>query len=436
MKVSVETLSPVKRTLSVEVGAESVEREFVSAYAELGRRVKVPGFRRGRVPMGLLESRFSQEIEGDVVRRLVPQAYEEAIKEAGLTPVQLPTIEHVSVKRDSPLSFTATVEVRPFIELKSYVGLPLARPVVRVSDEDVSKLVEELRERHAQLESLPDDHSVVQGDYVVMDFEGRVDGRPLADASAKAYLVHVGSGAIMPELDAALIGRRKGDRFETQVTLPSDHSNRQLAGRAVLFQIDVVDIKRKVLPGLDDEFAKDLGMGIESLDLLRGKLREELERRRREVQRIEERRALLKLMLDQHEVALPPSLVLREAELMRDRIRRHLESEPQGPDLEALDQQANQAAEERVKGDLLLEAIAEREHIEVDQTEIERELERLARETRSSVHEVRKLVAGESGNFVGLRATLLREKTLDWLHARAEISETMEEDGPTAGLKP
>ena len=436
MKVSVETLSPVKRTLSVEVGAETVKREFASAYADLSRRVKVPGFRPGRVPLALLESRYSKEIEDDVVRRLIPRAYEEAIKEAGLTPVQLPTIEHVSVKRDSALSFVASVEVRPLIELKSYVGLSLTRRVVKVSDEDVSQAVEALRERHSQLEGLPDDRAVVQGDYVVMDFEGRIGGHPLPDASAKAYLVHVGSGAIMPELDAALVGRRKGDRFDTNVTFPSDHPTQQLAGRAVVFQIDVVDVKRKVLPELDDEFAKDLGVGIDSLAHLRAKLRDELERRQREAQRSEERHSVLKLLLEQHEVALPPSLVQREAELMRDRIRRHLKSEPQASDLQALDQQATQAAEERVKGDLVLEAIADREHLEVDQIEIEREVERLARETQSPLHEVRKLVAGESGTFAGLRATLLREKTLDWLHACANITEITEEEGRTAGLKP
>ncbi len=426
MKVAVETISPVKRTLSVEVESDVVGVEFASAYADLSRRVKIAGFRAGKVPLALLEKRYHREVVDDVVRRLVPRFYEEAVREAGLVPVQLPTIEDVSISKDTPLSFRATVEVRPEIALQPYQGLPLARGVLEILDTQVDAALDALRHRQSQLEALPEDHALANDEYAVIDFEGVVDGRPLADSGAKGYLVHVGANAILPELDAALAGRRKGERFETPVSFPSDHHNARLAGRLVTFHVTVIDLKRRVLPALDDEFAKDLGLA--TLDALRAKIREDLGRRQREEQRLEERRTLLKALLDQHQVELPPSLVQRETALVRERLVRHLaeaggDSSASGLDREVLERQAATVAEERVKGDLVLEAIAEREHLVVDQVEIDQEVARLARETKSNVEEVRKLLAGESGAFVGLRATLLREKTLDWLHARASVRE-------------
>ena len=436
MKVTVETISPVKRALVVEVEADVVGKEFASAYAELSRSVKIAGFRQGKAPLPLLEKRYHQEIADDVVRRLVPHFYEEAVKEAGLAPVQLPTIDQLTIGKDAPLSFRATVEVRPPVALQPYQDLPVVRRPVVVTDADVTAAVDALRQRHAQLEVCADDHAVAEGDYAVIDFEGTVDGQPLADSGAKGYLVHVGGHAILPELETALIGRRKGERFETSVSFPPDHHAARFAGRLVVFHVAVIDVKRQVLPPLDDEFAKDLG--ADTLDALRAKIRAELERRRRDEQQAEEKRALLTVLLDRHQVELPPSLVRREADLVRERIARHLDAAGAmagGPGIEpeALDREAVSAAEERVKGDLLLEAIAEREGLTVGPEEIDQEVERLAKEARSNVQEVRRLLAGESGAFTGLRATLLREKTLDWLHTRAKFRE---EEGAAGGQEP
>ncbi|MEW6682379.1 MAG: trigger factor [Nitrospirota bacterium] len=436
MKVSVEHLSPVKRALSVEVEPSVVGDEFASAYAELGRRVKVAGFRPGKVPLAVLEKRFHREVTDDVVNRLVPRFYDQAIKQAGLVPVQLPTIDQLSVSRDAPLSFRAVVEVRPAIALQPYRGLPLQRRRVVVDVPEVDAAIENLRLRQAELVSTDEGHTVAEGDFAIVDFEGSVDGKPLPDAGAKAYVVHVGAKSVVPEIETALSGRRRGDHFDAEVTYPADHHNPQLAGQRVLFRVTVVDVKRQVLPALDDELAKDVG--VESLAVLRDRVRSEITRRKEADQRAEERRALLKALVDRHQVDLPPSLVQREAALIRDRMERHFEAAAQarpvpGVDPETLTRQAAVAAEERVKGDLLLEAIAEREALDVGSDEIEHEVQRLAAETRSDVREMRRILAGDSGEFVGLRATLRREKALDWLIEHAEVRE---EDGSTGGQEP
>lgn len=436
MKVSIETLSPVKRVLSVEVDPSVVEDEFASAYAELGRRAKVAGFRPGKVPLAVLEKRFHREVTDDVVSRLVPRFYDQAIRDAGLTPVQLPTIEQLSVSKDAPLVFRAVVEVRPAIALQPYRGLPLTRRRVVVEAPEVDATLETLRLRQAELVSRPDDHPIADGDFAVIDFEGFLGETPLPESGAKGYLVHVGENAVMPEIEAALNGRRKGDRVDAEVAFPAEHHNPRLAGRRVVFRVHVVDVKQRVVPALDDELAKDIGM--ESLAALRERVRSEMARRKESDQRAEERRALLKILVDRHQVDLPPSLVQREAALLRERAERHLQAAAQGQpvpgvDPDVLTREAESAAGDRVKSDLLLEAIADRESLAVGTDEIEHEVQRLAAETRSDVREMRRILAGESGEFVGLRATLRREKALDWLIEHAEVRE---EDGSTSGQEP
>lgn len=436
MKIAIETLSPVKRALSIEIEPAVVGQEFADAYSELGRRVKVPGFRPGKVPLPVLEKRFEREVTDDVVKRLVPRYYEQAIKDSGLVPVQLPTIEELSISRDAPLSFRAVVEVRPSVALQPYKGIPLTRRRVQVTDADLAEALESVRLRQAELVSYDAEHAIADGDFAVIDFEGVSDGQPVAGAGASGYLVHVGAQSVMPEIEAALIGKRSGDRVEAEVTFPAEYQNARVAGRRVLFRISIGDVKQRVLPALDDELAKDLGLA--SIGELRERIRTELEARRRAEHRAEERSAVLKQLSDRHQVDLPPSLVQREAELLRDRVERHLGGAVQGQgapgaDAEAFTREVVGAAEERVKGDLLLEAIAEREGLSVGTDEIEREVQRIAAQTRSDVREVRRLLAGESGEFVGLTATIRREKTLDWLIDHAEIRE---EDGSTAGQEP
>lgn len=436
MKVSIENLTPVKRALSVEIESSVVDDEFASAYAELARRVKVAGFRPGKVPLAVLEKRYYREVTDDVVSRLVPKFYDQAIRDAGLTPVQLPTIEQLSVSRDAPLVFRAVVEVRPVIALQPYTALPLARRRVVVEATEIDAALESLRLRQAELVSTPEDHAIADGDFAVIDFEGFVDEKPLPESGAKAYVVHVGEKSLLPEIEAALGGRRKGDQVNAEVIFPADHHNARLADQRVLFRVNVVDVKQRVLPVLDDELAKDIGM--ESLVALRERVKSELTRRKESDQRTEERRAVLKILTDRHQIDLPPSLVQREAALLRERAERHLHAAAQGRpvpglDTDALNREAETAAGERVKGDLLLEAIADKEGLNVESDEIEHQVQRLAAETRTDPREMRRMLAGESGQFGGLRATLLREKALDWLIEHADLRE---EDGSTSGQEP
>jgi trigger factor len=436
MKVSVEHISPVKRALSIEVEPSVVDDEFASAYAELGRHAKVAGFRPGKVPQAVLEKRFHREVTDDVIKRLVPRFYDQAIKEAGLVPVQLPTIEELSMSKDTPLSFRAVVEVRPTIALQPYRGLPLQRRAVVVENSEVDAAIENIRLRQAELVSTNDEHVIAEHDFAVIDFEGSLDGTVLPESGAKAYLVHVGAKSVVPEIETALIGRRKGDRFDAEVPFPVDHHNPRLAGQRVVFQVNVVDVRQQMLPAVDDELAKDVG--VDSLAVLRERVRAEIARRKEADHRADERRALLKALQDRHQVDLPPSLVEREAALVRERVERHLQAAGSGKpvsglDAEALNRQAMGAAEERVKGDLLLEAIADRESLEVTPDEIEHEVQRLAAETRSDLREMRRILAGESGEFVGLRATLRRDKALNWLIEHADVRE---EDGSTGGQEP
>ena len=422
MKVDVQELTPVKRAIKVEIPQEVVSKEFSQAYAKLQRRVKVPGFRPGKAPISLLERRYTKEVEEDIVQKLVPDYYRKAIEETGLKPVELPAIEQISVKKDAPLFFTATVEVRPKIVLTNYSGMKLERQAISVREEDVEKALAQLQDQHSQLESCEPGHGIKGGDYVIIDFEGFAGGVSLAESKAEGFLLEVGSKTLTSEIEDALIGRKGGESFEVLVTLPEDHPNRQWAGKEFLFKIKIHEVKRKVLPVLDDDFAKDLGFA--SMEELRSKLRTEIENRLKSERTAREKEQLVKQLIGQHTFEVPPSMAEREIQDILHRLENHRRlagSAPQEgtPDLAALQKEYMPIAEGRARGRVLLQAIAEQEKLSVDVQEVEQEIAFMARGMKITVDEIKRLLLSQQGSLEGIRTKLLERKALEFIHSKA-----------------
>ncbi len=426
MKLEIEELNPVKRILKVEVPPEVVTREFSHAYAELQRKVKLPGFRPGKAPLSLLERKYAREIEEDIVQKLVPDYYRKAVREAGLHPVELPSIEQISVKKGEPLSFRATVEIRPSLTLSDYLGLKLTRKPVNVPADAVEKALLQLQQEHGQLESCEPDHVIQTGDYVIIDFEGFTGGEPVPNGSQKGYLLEVGARVLLPEIEDALIGRKAGEAFEANVSLPPDHPQKALAAKDVQFKIQVGEVKRKVLPALDDDFAKDLG--VAGLKELRGRLQEEIEKRLISERTSEEKERLIKTLIGQHRFEVPPSLVEREFEDILSRIESHRRmgggSQQDAPlKLEALQKEYMPVAEERARSRILLQIIAEQEKLKVEERELDEEIGLMARSMQATAQEVKQWVLARQGSLEGLRTRIIERKALDLLHEKAEIVE-------------
>jgi len=424
VKVAVEEISSVKKSLKIEVPEEIVTKELESAYSDLNHRVRIPGFRPGKAPRALLEKRYSASVEEDVIRKLVPDYYKRAIQETGLRPVELPAIEKVELKKNAPLLFTAMVEITPPIPLGNYTGLKAQRPKMEVTTVEVDKALEALQEQQAQLVACPDDHRIAEKDFVVLDFQGSMDGRPLEGGSRQNHLLQVGSDTMIPGFEEQLIQHQRGDRVKVQTTFPKDYPKAELAGRPVEFDVTIREVKQKRLPALDDELAKDVG-NFASLDQLKTKLRDDLTARSRLEQDRAVRTALLKQLSESHPFEVPSSLIEQEVQESLARLKQRL---PKGVTLEqakidpkAVRKEIEPGAREKVKGRLILAAIAEREQLTVTSEEIDAALSRTAQELKLNADDVRRLIVSQDGSLDVFKARLLEDKAMDWVVSKAVI---------------
>jgi trigger factor len=434
MKMEMTELGPMKRALKIEVPAEEVSQRFVEAYKQLNRQVHVPGFRPGKAPVALLEKRYAKTVEEDVVRTLVPDYYERAVRQAGISPVvvEIPPLERVKIKKDAPFTFTATVEIKPTIELRDYKApnpISLKPDKRTVNDEQVTKGLDVLREQHARLEAPPSGHRVGEGDFVIVSLLGTLDGQPLEGTKKDGHLHKVGSKAALLglDIDPYLLGRQEGETAEILQSYPASHPDARVAGKTVLFILTVSAIKIKRLPELDDEFAKDCG-SYGSLTELKDKLRGEMEKAlKREIEE-SYKDVIIRRLLETHHFDLPETLVERELEAI---IRQHVQQRQrraaaEGPgtaeDVAQLRQQNREEAMRRVKVGLILEAVADKEHLSVTQDDLNNEIHRLATELRMPHGDLVKMIqAGGQDSIDELRARILAEKSLDFVYRNAVI---------------
>ncbi|MFQ5580338.1 MAG: trigger factor [Nitrospiria bacterium] len=418
MKVEVEEITSVKKALKIEIPQKVVSSEFAQAYSKLKQTVKIPGFRPGKVPLAIVEKKFGTAVEEDVVRKLVPEYFRKAITELELDPASYPSFDKIEAKKNAPLHFTATIEVRPVVTLSDYKGLVLPRKKIKVTDEDVEKTLEKIREDQGHQEACPDDHAIVSKDYVTIDFEGSVDGKPMARGSAQDYILHVGSNTFLPEFEDSLLSKKKGDHFEAAVPFPEDYQEKEIAGKTVSFKIDVKEIKRKILPEVDDDLAKDVG--LPSLDTLREKIHQSLLDQQTSQQEHDQNRVLIKKLVELHPIEVPPSMVEREIQNSLESLQK---SGPQGVDTSAFHKEYEPIARERIQGQFILNAIAEKEKIPVTEQEIDDEIKSMAAASRVSPEKAREMITQQDGTLSGLKARIRQDKALKQVYSLAKFKD-------------
>lgn len=436
MKMEVTELGPMKRALKIEVPADEVAQQFSRAYLELNRQVRIPGFRPGKAPVAILEKRYAKTIEEDVIRKLVPDFYGRAIKQAGISPVvvDIPPLDRVKIQKDAPFTFTATVEIKPTIELRDYKSpspISLQADKRTVAEEQIDRALEVLREQQARLDEAQAGTVLSEGDYAIVDLEGFLDGAPLEGTKKEGQLHKVGSKAALLgiEIDAHLIGRQAGDMVEIPQTYPVSHPDQRVAGKAVSFRLVIKGVKQKKLPTLDDEFAKDCGP-YASLHELRDKLRGQMEKALKRDIEESYKDTLLKRLIETHHFDLPDTLVERELstivqQKLQARQRGNVTDSPPPPDAEELKkirEEHREDANRRVKAGLILEAIAEKESLSVTQDDLNNEVTRLATELRVPMADLVKMIqAGGQDSIEELRARILADKALDVVYRQAVI---------------
>ena len=426
MKVGIDTLSPVQRKVRVELPVDAVNREFARAYESLSQRARIKGFRPGKAPRSVLQGLYGDEVRGQVLSRLVENSLGEVFREQGLLVVSRPEVEADDLGEGRVFTFSAVVEVKPEIEAKDYLALEVEKVKLAVDEAQVEVALRRLQESHAHLEPVEDRDVVQQGDLAVLDFVGSIDGKPFSEGKGENYHLEVGGGDTLPQFEEAIVGLKKDGEHTISVAYPEDHFNRELAGKVVAFSVTVREIKKKTLPPLDDEFAKDHGE-CATLDELRQRIRVRLESEVREIQTRDLKEQLLTKVIEAHPFEVPPAMVDREIRYLMERHQARLAaqglaSSGEGPSTEQVRKDLEPQALRQVRAMLLIEKIAVLEKIEVSDEEIHGRIEEVARsagERGMALREVyRRADARED-----LRSQMVFERTVDFLLQRAKVKE-------------
>ena len=415
--VTLEELSPVRKRLQIEVPAPEVQAELERAFQLVGRQAQLRGFRPGKAPRHVLERMFGSDVRREVLGRLVERSLHDAIEAHKLSVVGVPDIDAEGLTPGAALRYSATVEVRPLIELGDLKDLSVVRPATAVNDEEVERVLGNLRESVAQLRPIDDRANVEAGDIVTVDLSTQLEGAEPTQRSD--VLLEAGSGSFPLALERQLVGQHRGAHLSLKVPYPADHPNPGLAGKTVEFEIDVKDIRAKELPVLDDDFARDHGR-CESLAELRGRIRADLERQA--MARADEavREGLLEQLIEKHSFDVPPSLVERRTEsLMANLGMRMPEGRERDEALAKLRPQLEPRAERQVRAELLLDAMAAREGISVTEEDVTAEIESMAREQQLG-EKAHALYHHPEAREV-LRARLARDRALTALVAAARV---------------
>lgn len=432
MEVKVEKLEKNRVSLEVELGADQVDKALDQAYRRVVKKVNIPGFRKGRVPRKILEMRLGKGVlYEEAVEILLPEAYAKAVEEASLEPIDQPQIEDIQIEEGSPFRFSATVEVKPEVKLGQYKGLPVERKKAEVSEEEVDNFLENLRERTATWRVV-EEGEAEDGDLVIIDFTGYVDGEPLQGGKGENHSLVLGSGSFIPGFEEQLVGAKSGEERKIQVTFPEDYHNQELAGVEAEFNVQVKEIKRKELAALDDEFAKDVSE-FATLEELKEDIRKKLLEAAENKVESEFREELVKTAAANAEVEIPEVMVKRRVENMINDLEHRLQQQGLSLDvylniidktLENLREEFEEAARESVKIDLVLEAIAKAEGIETKEEEIEAELDTMVAgfaEEEDKLRELKERLR-ESGHVDLIADNLIRRKTIDLLAAGVQAS--------------
>jgi trigger factor len=421
-KVRVEALSPVRKRFSVEVPSDRVAAAVERAYEGLKRQVRLPGFRQGKVPRTILERYYKDRVEQEVASRLIEDSLSEAVSEHRIVPVASPVIEQADFGAGKGFTYTAVVEVKPEVQAKDYTGLPVPPTEFTPDEAEVERRLARIRESHAQLRTPAEARPARRGDTLVIDYRGEVDGEARPEMAGEGVTVELGEGRLIPGFEEALEGTPVGETRTFTLTFPEDYREGSMRGKAASFTVTVKDLKEKVLPALDDEFAKDVGE-FASLEALRAAVREAYLREERDRREGAAREALVERLLERNPVEVPPALAEAQARAVLREWQHRLSQ--QGLDVSRLSvdpdklaAEARERARRQVHAGLVLEAVARQEGLSVSDAELDARIAALAEGARQTPESLRRRLA-ESGRLEDLRASLLEEKAVEFLMSRA-----------------
>jgi trigger factor len=429
MKASWEKIEKNHGVLTIEVEADQVSVGLDKAFKKVSAKANIPGFRKGKVPRSIFEAKFGVEsLYQDALDILLPEAYTQAVKETGIDPIDRPEVDVLQMEKGQPLKFTAKVEVKPEVQLGEYKGIEVADTSTAVSTEELDAELTKLQQRHAELIVI-EEGQAENGDSTVIDFEGFLDGIAFDGGKGENHTLELGSNSFIPGFEDQIVGMAIGDYKDIEVTFPEDYQSDDLKGKAVTFKVKLHEIKRKNLPDLDDEFAKDVSE-FDTLEEFKADLTKRLEEKNEQAAKRDKENQIVDQVASAAEVVVPQVMIESEVELMMNDFANRLKSQGMSLDMyfqfsgqneEVLKAQMAGDAEKRVRNNLVLEAIAKAESIEVSDEELNEELDKMAQTYKRTIEDIRSILAA-NGNLESMKSELAVKKTIDFLLANSKVA--------------
>jgi trigger factor len=427
MKTTIEDISPVKKKLMIEIEPEEVNKKINETFRELGKSAKIPGFRPGKIPRKVLERYFGNRVMEDVTRALVNETLPKAVEETKAFPLTRPVVENETLKLGQNFKYSALMEVKPEFELKDYMGLEAEKEICAVSDEDVAKQLEKIREATGKLTSIGEERGIEEDDCVSIEYEGFEGHKAIEGIKSTNFLLKIGSNDFHPDFEKNLIGLKKEETAEIKVDFEDNYHHSRLAGKSVNFKVKVLDIQEMNLPELNDDFAKSLSADLDNLSDLKKKLKEDLTAREENRIDRELKMRLIKKISDSVDFELPGSIVESEINYAMENLRQNLTRrgsslEKAGLEEEKLREGLRTASEKRVKEMLILGEIAGQNNLSVNEMELSEGFREAALNMGQEPEALRKYYA-DNDLVDSFRQKLLEEKALNYLVKGAKVFE-------------
>jgi len=427
MSTTVEKKENNKVTLKFQVEYNEFDKAVQKAYLQNRSKFNISGFRKGKAPRKIIESRYGEGVfYEDAINIVLPEAYSDAIDENNIEPVDRPDIDISELEKGKPVIFTAEVTVKPEVELGEYKGIEVEKNEYNVTDEDVENELKTMQDRNARLVAV-EDREVKEGDTVVIDYSGSVDGEKFEGGTAENQTLEIGSGQFIPGFEEQLVGKNTGEDVEVNVEFPEDYQAEELKSKKAKFDVKIHEIKEKELPELDDEFAKDVSE-FDTLDELKEDIKAKLEKEAKDKEEAELQNSVIEKVMENSKVDIPEVMIDSQTDEEIKNLDYKLRY--QGLDLEKyleltnskiedLKEQLKPNAEKLVESDLVLEAIGKKENIEASDEDVDKELEKYSEQYKQDVDKFKKNLRDE--DLESIKMGIIKTKTIEFLVDNAKL---------------
>ncbi len=429
MKVTVEDVSPIQKRLSVEIPAEKVDEQINQTINRIKKNIALPGFRKGKVPRSIIERDYEKEIKAEVLQNLIEGTIGDAIKQSEVVMLLEPQFDSSSeIKKGEPFTYSVLMDIEPEINVPNFREFELVRPKVEVTDEEVEEQLEALRRQFGSVEVVEEQRPLQEGDIAIIDYKAFIDGKEIEELANESYFVEVGRGNFNETFEQGLIGMEKGQEKEIEVSYPEDALNTLVAGKTVTYKVTLKSIQKRNMPELDDEFAKRFGIGLNTIEDLRNRLKEQILKDKEEAAQASLRQQLFDKLLENADFPVPERLIEKKLDQMIDNVVSHMQErgvnlEQAGIDEARLREKMRDDAVKQVKTELILDKIAEEEKVEIPTEELKQYKDYVDEQYKKMNVDKAQL---ESAVFESVLPKLRAKQTVDFLLENVKIKDEEE----------